>query len=105
VRACASTHLRRRLGLFEDMLSSSQIRHVQQLLAVQNVDPVNPMLDHAFTFALSAMSNMPNWSTPITESGLYIETLGDRSSYMISNTCMFCPVMPSRYWLQVLLRV
>ena len=57
VRACASTHLRRLLGLFEDMLSSSQIRHVQQLLAVQNVDPVNPMLDHAFPFALLAMSN------------------------------------------------
>ena len=47
---------------------------------------------------------LPNWSTPITESGLYIENLGDRSSY-ISNTCMFCTGMPSRYWLQVLLRV
>ena len=57
VRACASTHLRRLLGLFEDMLSSSQICHVQQLLAVQNVDPVNPILDHAVPFALLAMSN------------------------------------------------
>ena len=47
---------------------------------------------------------LPNWSTPITESGLYIENLGDRSSY-ISNTCMFCTGMQSRYWLQVLLRV
>ena len=30
---------------------------VAQLLAVQNVDPVNPILDHAFPFALLAMSN------------------------------------------------
>jgi hypothetical protein len=40
----------------------------------------------------------------LNQSELYIENLGDRSSY-ISNTCMFCHGMPSRYWLQVLLRV
>ena len=35
----------------------SSVGHVQQLMAVQNVDLVKPMLDQAFTFALLAMAN------------------------------------------------
>ena len=35
----------------------SSVGHVQQLMAVQNVDLVKPMLDQAFTSALLAMAN------------------------------------------------
>ena len=105
VRACASTHLRRRLGLFEDMLSSSQI-HVMcsNSWLFRTWIPSTPSWITQFLSLFWPCPTLPNWSTPITESGLYIENLGDRSSY-ISNTCMFCPGMTSRYWLQVLLRV
>ena len=36
----------------------SSVGHVQQLMAVQNVDLVKAMLDQAFTFALLAMANV-----------------------------------------------
>ena len=74
-------------------------------MAVENVDLVKPMLDQAFTFALCwPWPTLPDSSTPITESELYSENIGDRSSY-ITNTCKLCTDMLSRYWLQVLLGV